>query len=89
MYREAGQEEGEEMTLIVVCVLAAGMSLTPPTGWTIEKIEHHGETWYMEYTDKAHTKVTLKRSVKEGDSATIPDGCQGEATVQTPRSATK
>ena len=70
------------MTLIVVCVLAAGMSLTPPAGWTIEKIEHHGEVVWMEYTEKPHTRVTLKQTVKEGASVTIPDGCQGEATVR-------
>ena len=72
------------MTLVVVCVLAAGMSMAPPASWTIEKIEHHAETWYMEYTAKAHTKVTLRQAVKEGASVTIPDGCQGEATVTSP-----
>ena len=70
------------MTLIVVCVLAAGMSLTPPAGWTIEKIEHQGEIMWMEYTTKPHTRITLKQTVKEGSQVMIPDGCQGEATVK-------
>ena len=73
------------MTLIVVCVLAAGMSFTPPAGWTVEKIEHQGEVMWMEYTTKPHTRITLKQAIKEGASVTIPDGCQGEAIVKEER----
>lgn len=71
------------MDLVVVCVLAAGMSLTPPAGWTIEKIEHKAEVVWMEYTEKPHTKVVLRQTVVEGSRVSLPDGCQGEASVKT------
>lgn len=71
------------MTLYLTCILALGATMTPPPGWTIEKVEHKPEVMWMEYTQPAQTRVTFSIDVKDL-KITLPDGCDRSATVEIP-----
>ena len=76
--------------LLVTCLIAAGTTFTVPEGWTAERIGAQGMRSVCDGTRCLSvmvypietTYVTLRRTVKPGESVKPPAGCEIEARAK-------
>lgn len=80
--------------LLLTCYLASAVTFTVPVGWTVERVVASGSppigsSMTLQFCPGPkpcghveQTYVVLRRSIKPGERATIPDGCKAEATAK-------
>jgi hypothetical protein len=80
------------LELIATCVIGAGVTYTPPAGWTLIQVQTQGQisncspaqtTWpvpmyctAMNYPRYEENTVTIQRSVQVGETVQAPPGCE-------------
>lgn len=80
--------------LLLTCYLAASTTFAVPEGWTVDRVVASGSpavTSAMTLTychgpqpcgHVEHTYVILRRSIRPGERATIPDECKAEVVAK-------